>query len=139
MIKKSLARWQLIVYDLVIFAFTDLLLLVFYQGQERLPLNSILIHTVIGCVCIFAIRIAGGIYLQIWRYGGIQCYIRLILTDAVAFVFIFLIERAVAVEHITFARLLAIACMNLLGSLIIRMFYRYATTPHLWEDSCWVF
>ena len=70
MIKKSLARWQLIVYDLVIFAFTDLLLLVFYQGQERLPLNSILIHTVIGCVCIFAIRIAGGIYFQIWRYGG---------------------------------------------------------------------
>ena len=81
MIKKSLARWQLIVYDLIIFAFTDLLLLVFYQGQERLPLNSILIHTVIGCVCIFAIRIAGGIYLQIWRYGGIQCYIRLLFTD----------------------------------------------------------
>ena len=69
MIKKSLARWQLIVYDLIIFAFTDLLLLVFYQGQERLPLNSILIHTVIGCVCIFAIRIAGGIYFQIWLVG----------------------------------------------------------------------
>ena len=71
MIKKSLARWQLIVYDLVIFAFTDLLLLVFYQGQERLPLNSILIHTVIGCVCIFAIRIAG---VFISRSGGMVAF-----------------------------------------------------------------
>ena len=129
MIKKSLARWQLIVYDLVIFAFTDLLLLVFYQGQERLPLNSILIHTVIGCVCIFAIRIAGGIYLQIWRYGGIQCYIRLLFTDGVAFLVLFAFEMMLRfftpIKQITFTRLLSISCINLLATLAIRMIYRY--------------
>ena len=129
MIKKSLARWQLIVYDLVIFAFTDLLLLVFYQGQERLPLNSILIHTVIGCVCIFATRIAGGIYLQIWRYGGIQCYIRLLFTDGVAFLVLFAFEMMLRfftpIKQITFTRLLSISCINLLAALAIRMIYRY--------------
>ena len=129
MIKKSLARWQLIVYDLVIFAFTDLLLLVFYQGQERLPLNSILIHTVIGCVCIFAIRIAGGIYFQIWRYGGIQCYIRLLFTDGVAFLVLFAFEMMLRfftpIKQITFTRLLSISCINLLATLAIRMIYRY--------------
>ena len=129
MIKKSLARWQLIVYDLVIFAFTDLLLLVFYQGQERLPLNSILIHTVIGCVCIFVTRIAGGIYLQIWRYGGIQCYIRLLFTDGVAFLVLFAFEMMLRfftpIKQITFTRLLSISCTNLLAALAIRMIYRY--------------
>ena len=129
MIKKSLARWQLIVYDLIIFAFTDLLLLVFYQGQERLPLNSILIHTVIGCVCIFAIRIAGGIYFQIWRYGGIQCYIRLLFTDGVAFLVLFAFEMMLRfftpIKQITFTRLLSISCINLLATLAIRMIYRY--------------
>ena len=129
MIKKSLARWQLIVYDLIIFAFTDLLLLVFYQGQERLPLNSILIHTVIGCVCIFAIRIAGGIYFQIWRYGGIQCYIRLLFTDGVAFLVLFAFEMMLRfftpIKQITFTRLLSISCINLLAALAIRMIYRY--------------
>ena len=37
-----------------------------------------------------------------------------------------IIERILPIEHITFARLLAIACMNLLGALTIRMMYRYA-------------
>ena len=30
-------------------------------------------------VCIFGIRLLGNIYGQVWRYGGIQCYMRLIL------------------------------------------------------------
>ena len=129
MTKKRVARWQLIVYDLIIFAFTDLLLLVFYQGQERLPLNSILIHMAIGCVCIIAVRILGGIYRQIWRYGGIQCYIRLQITDGVAFLILFAFEMILRfftpIKQITFTRLLSISCINLLASLAMRMVYRY--------------
>ena len=129
MTKKRVARWQLIVYDLIIFAFTDLLLLVFYQGQERLPLNSILIHMAIGCVSIFATRILGGIYRQIWRYGGIQCYIRLQLADGLAFLIMFAVEMIWRffrpIKQITFTRLLAISCINLLASLAMRMIYRY--------------
>ena len=129
MTKKRVARWQLIVYDLIIFAFTELLLLVFYQGQERLPLNSILIHTAIGCVSIFATRILGGIYRQIWRYGGIQCYIRLQLADGLAFLIMFAFEMILRfftpVKQITFTRLLSISCINLLASLAMRMVYRY--------------
>ena len=129
MTKKRVARWQLIVYDLIIFAFTDLLLLVFYQGQERLPLNSILTHMAIGCVSIFATRILGGTYRQIWRYGGIQCYIRLQLADGLAFLIMFAFEMILRfftpIKQITFTRLLAISSINLLASLAIRMAYRY--------------
>ena len=127
--RKYTARWELAFYDLLILFVVDLLLLVFYQGNEPLPLNSILIHAAAGCVLIFAARVLGEIYRQIWRYGGIQCYIRLLITDAAAFVGIFAFEMCLrlftSVKQITFSRLLSISCMNLLGALAIRMIYRY--------------
>lgn len=64
--KKHSARWQLVIYDLLILLAVDLLL-VFYQGKEELPLDSILIHAAISCVCFFTTRILGGIYRQIRR------------------------------------------------------------------------
>ena len=146
--KKHSARWQLAIYDLLILFAVDLLLLVFYQGNEELPLDSILIHTAIGFICILTTRIVGGIYRQIWRYGGIQCYIRLQLTDGVAFLFMFAFEMILRfftpIKQITFTRLLSISCINLLASLAIRMAYRYcfkcgtADTP-LGKFLRWVF
>lgn len=127
--KKHSARWQLAVYDLLILFAVDLLLLVFYQGKEELPLNSILIHGAVGCVCILATRMLGGIYRQIWRYGGIQCYIRLQLTDGLAFLILFAFEMILRfftpIKQITFTRLLSISCINLLAALAMRMAYRY--------------
>lgn len=82
--KKTNARWQLAVYDVLILFVVDLLLLVFYRSNEELSLNGILLHASIGFVCVFAARIFGKIYRQIWRYGGIQCYIRLLIVDAIA-------------------------------------------------------
>ena len=122
--KKINIRWQLVIYDVFIFILVDLLLLSF--SGSRISAAGIVIQGAIGLVTVFVIRFLGGIYRQIWRYGGIQCYIRLLLTDAIAFVATLTIERILMIEHITFARLLAIACMNLLGALTIRMMYRYA-------------
>ena len=127
--KKYTARWQLALYDLVILFMVDLLLLVFYRSNDALSLNGILLHASIGLVCVFAARLLGGIYRQIWRYGGIQCYIRLLIVDAISFIAILAIELTiplfVPMEQITFSRLLSISCMNLLGALAIRMVYRY--------------
>ncbi len=127
--KKVTTRWQLVIYDLLILFAVDLLLLVFYQGKEKLPLDSVLIHAAIGCVCIFTMRILGGIYRQIWRYGGIQCYMRLQLTDGLAFLILFAFEMLLRfftpIKQITFTRLLSISCINLLISLAMRMVYRY--------------
>ena len=127
--KNVTSRWQLMVYDLIVLACVDLLLLVFYQGNQPLPLDSILIHAAAGCVLIFAARLIGKIYKQIWRYGGIQCYIRLLITDALGFLGIFAFEMCLRlftpVKQLTFSRLLSISCMNLLGALAIRMVYRY--------------
>ena len=123
-------KWQLMVYDALVLLFVDLLLLVLYRSMDNLSLRGILTHSAISFFCVFSARLVGGIYQQIWRYGGIQCYIRLLFVDGCAFALNLLIELTlpmfVRIELITFARLLSIACMNLLGALAIRMIYRYA-------------
>ena len=107
----------------------DLLLLEFYRSNDALSLNGIVLHASIGFVCVFTARIFGSIYRQIWRYGGIQCYIRLFIVDAIAFAATLAIEltlpQFVPIEKVTFSRLLSIASMNLPGALAIRMIDRY--------------
>lgn len=122
--KNLKIRWQLVGYDLLILMIADLLLLAL--SGEKLSMAGTAAQFAIAAICIFLVRVIGQVYSQIWRYGGIQCYIRLVLTDAAAFLLTFLVERMLPIEHITFSRLSAIACMNLLGCLTMRMFYRYA-------------
>lgn len=124
--KKINIRWQLLVYDAFILFAVDVLLLYFYQGFENLSMPGIIIQAALSFACVFAARFVGGIYRQIWRYGGIQCYIRLLVVDAVAFVLNLILDLGLPIEHISTARLLSISCMNLLGALAIRMLYRYA-------------
>lgn len=124
--KKFKIRWKLVLYDIVILLFVDWFLLVFYQSESRLSFKSVIAQAAITFICVFSARIFGRVYQQIWRYGGIQCYIRLLFADGIAFFFNVFAERFLPIQHISFPRLLAIACMNLLGVLAIRMIYRYA-------------
>lgn len=124
--KRVNIRWQLVVYDVVIFLITGLLLIVLYSGIENISFQGMLAQMTLAFACVFTARFVGKIYSQIWRYGGIQCYIRLLFTDAIAFVFYLFFELILPVEQFTFSRLLAISCFNLLGALAIRMLYRYA-------------
>ena len=126
--KKNIlnTRRMLILYDLIVYAIAAVLLLVIYKGNENLSSTGILQQAGLSIVCIFTARILGKIYLQVWRYGGIQCYIRLLFTDSVAFVAYLCLELLLPVEKITFARMLSLVSLSLLGALALRMMYRYA-------------
>lgn len=117
-------RWSLFLYDVAILIAVDLLLLV-YSG-EILTRKELMLQVAVNFCSVFAARFIGKIYSQIWRYGGIQCYMRLLMTDACGFLAGYVIERCFLPINILFARLVAIACTNLLGALAIRMVYRYA-------------
>lgn len=123
-------RWPLVIYDLAIMLALDLLMVLFYVTTQALSWQSVVLHGIISAVCVFTARYLGKIYQQIWRYGGIQCYIRLLVTDAAAFVAELIVEwslaNALGVQTVSFARLLSLACMNLLAALAMRMVYRYA-------------
>lgn len=124
--KKVNIRWQLVSYDIIVFAIVELLLLVLYRSNERLSVSGMIMQALLSFACIFISRLVGNIYQQIWRYGGIQGYIRLLMVDCIAFIANFVLALVLPIEKITFARMLSIACVNCLASLAMRMMYRYA-------------
>lgn len=102
--KKHNIRWQLVGYDIIIFLVVDFLLLFLYQNSEPISLNGVIQQSILAFVCLFTTRFIGGIYQQIWRYGGIQCYIRLLFVDSIAFTANLILEKTLPIEHISFAR-----------------------------------
>lgn len=125
-LKKSNTRWPLVVYDVIVYIIASILLLWIYGGNGNLTNVGSLQLSILGFVCIFICRMIGNIYGQIWRYGGIQGYIRLIFSDALAFILLIILQATLPIERITFDRTLSLVCVNLLGAISIRMIYRYA-------------
>ena len=138
--KKRKLRLPLIVYDILILLCADAMLLVFYKGEAVLTWQGVLLHSAISFASVLTVRCIGGIYQQIWRYGGIQCYIRLLVVDAVAFLVDVTIERTLPllmeIEKVSVGRLFSLASVNLLAALTIRMVYRYAFKCGS-EQSAW--
>lgn len=124
-LKKNNTRWSLVVYDVIVYLISSILLLWIYSGNIKFSNTDSLQQTLLGFCCIFVCRLIGNIYGQIWRYGGIQGYIRMIVSDGIAFVLIFLMQMALPIQRISFDRGLSLVCVNLLGAITIRMVYRY--------------
>ncbi len=126
MLKRANIRWMMVLYDLCVLAVIELLLIYIYQGTEKLTFSQAMVQAAITAVCVLTVRIFGDVYLQIWRYGGIQCFVRLMAVDCLAFLINLFLEELLPIRHISFARLIAVWSMNLLCSLAIRILYRYA-------------
>lgn len=124
--KKLNVRFQLLVYDAALFFLVDLLLLLIMQGNEGLSSLGIVVQSALSFVCVFALRLSFKVYSQIWRYGGVQCYMRLLIADGIAFLINFVLQLLLPIEKVSFACLLSAVCLSLLGALSIRMVYRYA-------------
>ena len=124
---RNAVRWALVFYDVVIILAIEVLLLILYGGSDRPTLIGLVQHSILGLISIIGIRFLFGIYGIIWRYGGVQNYMRLMFSDGVAFIVYFILGRFILPVHqLTFVKMLALVAMSLLGSLAIRMAYRYA-------------
>lgn len=123
--KSSNIRWMLVLYDLIVYAIIAFILLVIHGGTDKLTTTGVLQQIALSVVSIFVIRILGKVYGQVWRYGGVKCYIRLICTDSIAFLLYLCLELLLPVQKITFERMLSLACMNLLGAMTLRLMYHY--------------
>lgn len=130
--KENNTRWSLVVYDVIVYAISSLLLIWLYGGNESLTNTESLKLTVPAFAIIFVCRLIGHIYGQIWRYGGIQGYIRMIVSDGIAFILLYVVQMAMPIQRMSFARTLSLVCVNLLGSITIRMIYRYC---YLYSDN----
>lgn len=123
--KSPNIRWMLVLYDLIVYAIIAVILLVIHGSDDKLTTIGILQQAALSVFCIFVIRILGKVYGQVWRYGGVKCYIRLICTDSIAFLLYLCLELLLPVQKITFERMLSLACMNLLGAMTLRLMYHY--------------
>lgn len=127
-------RWLLVFYDVLIFCAVEVFMLFVYKGISNLASNGReftvtdrFIHIALFFVCVFAFRFLFDIYRQIWRYGGIQSYIRLLCADGCACVIYYVFQGVLTVIHpISAVHIVGIASLNLLISLAMRMLYRYA-------------
>ena len=123
--KSPNIRWMLVLYDLIVYAIIAFILLVIHGGTDKLTTIGILQQVALSVFCIFVIRILGKVYGQVWRYGGVKCYIRLICTDSIAFLLYLCLELLLPVQKITIERMLSLACMNLLAAMTLRLMYHY--------------
>lgn len=134
--KNGYPRKLLILYDIIIFILVDVLLLILFKGNDNLSTIGILENGLLAMIAVMGSRFALRIYQDILRYDGVQSYIKLMVSDAIGFVVYYLLARLLPIPRITFVRMLALSTLNLLGSLCMRMLYRYCyrysnpDTPH---------
>ncbi len=123
---KIFVRFKLFLYDLLILLAVDFFMLGVYHANERFSVPEILWQTLVFVVCIFGTRLLTKVYKQILRYASVQSYIRLILADTLAFFPIWIFDRILPIGVVTFPHLISISSLTLLGSLFIRLVYRYS-------------
>lgn len=119
-------RWALVFYDIVCIIFCFIFVFYYLGGRQGIEIQSLLFEFILFVLCIESSRIWFKVYSQIWRYGGIQSYVRLIFADAVGCCIYYAISRFTPIENIPMVKVIAFICLTCLGSLAMRMIYRYA-------------
>lgn len=119
-------RWLLLVYDTLVMIIAYAFIFGVLRGLEGLSMECLIFNFITYLTCIFVSRFIGGVYSQILRYGGIQVYVRLMVFDCIGFACYYIISRLAPFENIPRITMLAFASLSLVGSLGIRMAYRYA-------------
>ena len=124
-------RWLLIVYDVLIYMVMILFTFFFYEltkghllsGEEWLQL---LLHFLIGVFCVVTARFFWRVYGQIWRYGGVQSYIRLMVADTCALPVYWLAQKFIpGIFDRGFVVCTLLIFSNTLICLATRMVYRF--------------
>ena len=125
-------RWLLIPYDTLIYMAVIVFAFIIYRrpnvaGNLQLDWLQILWHFLIGNTCVILARFFWRVYGQIWRYGGVQSYIRIMIADTCALVVYWLIQRFVpGIGNIGFVLVTLVVFANTLICLAVRMVYRLA-------------
>lgn len=65
--KKRNIRWTLVLYDIVIYLVVAALLLVLYGGNDKLATVTVIQQMLLSAICVFAARLIGNVYGQVWR------------------------------------------------------------------------
>ena len=87
-IRKLRIRWQLMFYDIVIYAIVLTFILTTY-GLADSTKEEFLLGAGGALLALLLCRTVGKVYSMIIRYGGVHVYMRLFATDLIALFFYF--------------------------------------------------
>lgn len=118
-------RWALVAYDAVIFCLTYLYIFIVYRDLNVTDECNNLILAGIYLIALFIARVYTDIYRMIIRYGGVQCYLRLFVSDILGLAGFYALNLLLPLPTMSLRRAGMICALNLLGALFIRLVYRY--------------
>lgn len=123
--KLKNTRWLLAIYDTILYGLVSFVMLYLHPSQEAGygPIGTIKV-TLFGMFIIICGRFVFSIYQQIWRYGGVLAYLRLIISDAIFGCVFTVATRMLGKSHRAIL-LFTIVCVNLLLSMGFRLIYCY--------------
>ena len=118
-------RWMLVIYDILLWAIV--VLGVLNVPSQCIPWLGVLYQGLIGLGFILLFRFLFRVYNQIWRYGGVQSFLRLIAADVLAVLFYFLVQFLVFKSTENYLDSRRVACLVAVDALLavaFRMTYR---------------
>jgi len=117
----------LFLYDVAVASTTCwfILFAYLYGKGHIIKLSEAWLHTAIYLVILFICRLAFKIYSQIWRYGGVGSYLKLITSDFIALALFYSFERLIPMFELTMGNTISLFTINLLVCLTARIVYRY--------------
>ena len=122
---KSHGR-KLVVFDALLLLAVEFVMLVIYPNHiyEMNALGVILQMLLSGGV-LFAARYLRGLYRYVWRYVRTTEYLNLMVTDALAGAVYYVLQWVLPMQKVTFIRAVVMLCVNLLGTIAVRLCYQY--------------
>ncbi len=123
---KRKIRWELVTYDLLIYIFCAIMILVVYIGGsfDRLTLENAKVFGLTSFACLFLMRFIFKVYQQIWRYAGPSTYLSMLVSDGLACASVLIIRTFFSFPT-TIVRIIALFTVNLLFCIALRLLYQW--------------
>ena len=120
-----------VLFDVVILLLLELLIVVICSAEiNRLSTSGVLERVLLGVICLFVCRGAGGIYKSVY-IGTTVFYMRLIMSDILAVCIYIMFEKLLLGNGIPLTYMFSIVTLNLLLSISVRVIYRFINRAKL--------
>ena len=116
---------MLVIYDLVVMVLAWAFVFGPMHGSSGFTQAELGLNLLAFFLCIMISRGLFYTYNQIWRYGGTEGYMRIIISEAAGFVVYFFVTRFTPMANIPVIRTTAFVTLDCLGVLVLRMSYRF--------------
>ena len=116
---------SLAVYDLIALLLCFAVALGIGTHRVNMPVWAMLLQVLLAAICLYAFRVALGVYRQIWRFAGTPAYIRLLEADTLGGIAFFLIGLLLPFPRLSLVRKLAVISSNLLCCFAMRLVYQF--------------